>query len=69
MPVRVQPTSLTHRNPKSGARSACLGPAEVSQRGGPAVYLIHEFPVHLPGGVEVVRQLTGAGLELGDLLA
>jgi len=65
----VWPTSLTHRNPESGARSACLGPAGVSQRGGPAVDLIHEFPVHLPGGVEVVRQLAGVGLELADLLA
>ena len=65
----VWPTSLTHCNPESGARSACLGPAGVSRRGGPAVDLIHEFPVHLPGGVEVVRQLTGVGLELADLLA
>ena len=65
----VWQTSLTHRNPESGARSACPGLAGVSQRGGPAVDLIHEFPVHLPGGVEVVRQLTGAGLELADLLA
>jgi hypothetical protein len=65
----VWPMSLTHRNPASGARSACVGPAGVSQRGGPAVDLIHEFPVHLPGGVEVVRELTGVGLELADLPA
>src|SRR6266581_1364280 len=64
----VWPTSLTHRNSGLGAPSACLGLAGASQRGGPAVDLIHEFPVHLPGGVEVVRQLTGVGLELADLL-